>query len=56
MLGERFAAENGIKVERFCAQWEKYGRVAGPIRNRKMAQMCDIVICFWNKKVVVRDQ
>ena len=37
-LGERYALENGYKIERYPADWEKYGKSAGPIRNKEMAQ------------------
>lgn len=37
-LGERFARENGIPVRRFEADWGKFGRAAGPIRNSEMAE------------------
>ncbi len=47
-LGERYAAENGLKLERYPADWEKYGRSAGPKRNRQMAEIGDYVICFWD--------
>ncbi len=47
-LGERYAEENGFKIERYPAQWEKYGRSAGPRRNEKMAQVSDYIICFWD--------
>jgi len=50
MLGERYAKENGYKIARYPADWEKYGRSAGPIRNRKMADISDLVICFWDGK------
>jgi len=36
-LGERFAAEFGLKVVRFPANWNKYKGAAGPIRNGQMA-------------------
>lgn len=49
-IGERYAKENGFKVEKYPAFWEKYGRSAGPIRNRQMAEACDYVICFWDEK------
>lgn len=49
-LGERYAKENGFKVEKYPADWKKYGRGAGPKRNRQMAEICDAVICFWNGK------
>lgn len=49
-LGERFATENGFAVEHFPADWETFGKSAGPIRNRKMAEAADYVICFWDGK------
>lgn len=49
-LGERYALENGMRVERYPAEWEKYGRGAGPKRNQKMAEACDMAICFWDGK------
>ena len=49
-IGERYAQENGFKVEKYPADWEKYGRAAGPIRNRQMAEITDYVICFWDNK------
>ena len=49
-LGERYAAENGLKLERHPADWEKYGKSAGPKRNKKMAEIGDYVICFWDGK------
>ncbi len=47
-IGERYADENGFEVEEHPADWEKYGRSAGPRRNREMAQVADYVICFWD--------
>lgn len=49
-LGERYARENGFKTELYPADWKKYGRSAGPIRNRQMAEACDCAICFWDGK------
>lgn len=50
MLGERYAKENGFKIERYIADWEKYGKSAGPKRNMQMAEIGDYVICFWDGK------
>lgn len=37
----------GLKVMDFKADWEKYGKMAGPIRNRQMLdQVPDLVIAF----------
>ncbi len=49
-MGERYAKENGLKIEKYPADWEKYGRGAGPKRNKQMAEICDFVICFWDEK------
>ena len=49
-LGEMYAEKHGIHVEKYSAEWKKYGRRAGPIRNRKMAEIADLVICFWDGK------
>ena len=35
-LGEEWAKENGITIERYPAQWSRYGGAAGPIRNAEM--------------------
>lgn len=49
-LGEKYANENGLKIEKHLANWEKYGRSAGPRRNKQMAEVSDYVICFWDEK------
>ena len=49
-LGERYAKEKGFKLEKYPADWKKYGRSAGPKRNEQMAKICDCVICFWDGK------
>ena len=47
-LGERYAHERGYALQRHPADWKKYGKAAGPIRNRKMAENADVLIAFWN--------
>lgn len=51
-IGEWFAGmnTNQIKVKGFPADWDKYGRGAGPIRNREMAKYADALIAFWDGK------
>lgn len=49
-LGERFAKELGWDIERYLPEWETYGRAAGPLRNKRMIEQCDAVICFWDGK------
>lgn len=41
-----WAERKNIFVWREPAQWAKYGRRAGPIRNEKMAEMADAVVLF----------
>lgn len=50
MLGEKYENENGFSIERYSADWQKYGKSAGPKRNLQMAKACDYVICFWDGK------
>ena len=50
MLGERYAKEYGYKTKKFPAQWGKFGKAAGIIRNKEMADNADAIICFWNGK------
>ena len=53
-LGERYAKEHGIPVKRFPADWQQYGKAAGPIRNRKMAEYAaerdGMLVAFWDGK------
>lgn len=47
-LGEIWAIDNNIPVRLFPANWEKYGRYAGPIRNKEMAEYADYAVIFWD--------
>jgi len=49
-LGERYANEKGYDLKIFPADWNKYGKGAGPIRNRQMAEYGDMLIAFWDGK------
>lgn len=42
--GERWAKWTGITVARFPADWTKFGKSAGPRRNRQMAEFADALI------------
>ena len=48
LMAERYAAEQHFCVEIFQADWKRYGRAAGPIRNKLMAASADLVVAFWN--------
>ena len=49
-LGEQYAKERGFKITRFPANWNKYGKAAGPKRNEQMANYADALIAFWDGK------
>ena len=48
--GEIWAAWQDVKVSRFPADWQSFGRSAGPKRNRQMAAYADALIAFWDGK------
>jgi hypothetical protein len=49
-LAELWAVENGIPNTRYPADWKRYGRKAGPIRNRLMAENAEALIAIWDGK------
>lgn len=44
---ELVAQEFGIPVKVFQADWEQYGRSAGPIRNKQIVDYADKVVAFY---------
>lgn len=54
-LAKRYAEDNGLEYIEFKAEWDKYGKSAGPIRNKKMHEFIskfDVRGCvlFWDGK------
>ena len=49
-LGERYAKEHNLPVKLFPANWDKYGKQAGYLRNQEMANYSDVLIAFWDEK------
>lgn len=47
-LGERYAEDNHLPCERYPADWKKFDKSAGPIRNRQMAENADALIAVWD--------
>lgn len=48
LAGEAFAKERGIPIKQFLPDWNRYGKGAGPIRNRQMAEYADALIAIWD--------
>ena len=48
--GELWAKANGIPVQPFPAEWDQYGKAAGHIRNKAMAEYGDELLIIWNQK------
>lgn len=46
--GELYGDFYDIPVKKFPAEWEKYGKRAGPIRNNKMAVYADALLLIWD--------
>lgn len=49
-LGEKYAKEMDIPIKEFPADWNKYGKSAGYIRNKQMAEYSDVLVAFWDGK------
>lgn len=49
-LGECWALDRGLPIKRYFAQWGRYGRRAGPIRNKLMSENADALVAVWDYK------
>lgn len=47
-LGEKFAKKFDIPLKIMLANWKKYDKMAGMIRNREMAEYGDALILCWD--------
>ncbi len=48
LLGENWALLHNVPVKRFPANWQRFGRAAGFIRNGEMAEYADALIAVWD--------
>lgn len=47
-LGEKWAASQKLHVRKFAADWDRYGKSAGPIRNALMAWYGTHLVAIWD--------
>lgn len=47
-IADMWAKYREVNVERYPAEWARYGKIAGPMRNQAMLQKerPDLVVCF----------
>jgi len=50
LAGRGWAINYKIPVKEFPADWDKYGKSAGFIRNKEMAEYADAAIVCWDGK------
>lgn len=48
--GEKWAKEKGLDIKLFPADWEQFGKRAGPMRNKQMAENAEGLIAVWDGK------
>jgi len=44
--GKEWAISNNLPVDEYPADWKRYGKAAGPLRNKQMAANADALIVF----------
>lgn len=47
-LGYRYALLRGYSIKEFPADWDRFGKSAGYIRNAEMVDYADAAVVFWN--------
>jgi len=47
-MAENYAKVNGYKFTKYPADWDRYGKKAGMLRNITMVDVSDIQLLFWD--------
>lgn len=47
-FGEKWASEKSLEIKQFLAEWDKYGKRAGPLRNKVMAENAHGLLAVWD--------
>lgn len=49
-LGFKYAKERGYDIHEYPAEWDRWGKAAGYIRNEAMGQNAYALVAFWDGK------
>lgn len=49
-LAAAAARRRGLRVIEYLAQWDRFGRRAGFLRNQQIVDRCDRMVAFWDGK------
>lgn len=49
LLGVRYAREENLEIIKMPANWDKYKKSAGYVRNSEMGNIADAAIIFWDE-------
>lgn len=47
-IGQMWASNAGIPIKKFPADWDRFGKAAGIIRNTEMAKYAEALIAVWD--------
>ena len=47
---EIYAVKHKYELRIFEAEWNKYGKRAGPLRNKQIVEASDVIVAFWDGK------
>mgnify|MGYP003116926381 CR=1 FL=1 len=48
LMGEQYARSRSFRIDRYPADWNRFGRRAGYIRNVEMASNADALVALWD--------
>lgn len=51
-MARKYAIEKDLPLTIHCADWDFYGKAAGPIRNVTIIESVDMILAFWDGKSV----
>ena len=50
LCAAEYAREKGMRLTEFLPEYERYGRAAPIVRNKKIVEYADRIVAFWDGK------